>query len=244
MAKLTLELPNFEGPLDLLLHLIKEQKIDIYDIPIAKITSQYLSYIKRWQQMNLQIAGEYFIMSSTLLRIKSQMLLPQNDFAPAEDSGDDPREELVEQLLQYSIFKKVASYLRKRNDEIPLTAAKEASVQKDKGISPLPAGQITPQELANTFALVFRRYQLLQPNATSIKVKEVSVAEMVDLLKNKLATKKSISFFALARTLKNLNDAISLFLAILSLCKNKFLTVDQGESFGDLTLKRVKKNEQ
>ena len=79
-SNLTLELPNFEGPLDLLLHLIKVQKIDIYDIPIAQITSQYLAYLHEMQSLNLKIAGEYFVMSSLLFRIKSQSLRPRNDF--------------------------------------------------------------------------------------------------------------------------------------------------------------------
>lgn len=105
-SDLTLELPNFEGPLDLLLHLIQSQKIDIYDIPIAQITSQYLEYLRQMQSLNLQIAGEYFMMSSTLLRIKSQYLLPQNDFVDEIEPEDDPRDELVQQLVQYSIFKR------------------------------------------------------------------------------------------------------------------------------------------
>ena len=92
---LTVELPNFEGPLDLLLHLIQSQKIDIYDIPIAQITSQYLEYLGQMQKLNLQIAGEYFVMSSTLLRIKSQYLLPQNDFVDEIEPEEDPRDELV-----------------------------------------------------------------------------------------------------------------------------------------------------
>ena len=114
---LTLELPNFEGPLDLLLHLIQSQEINIYDIPIAQITSQYLDYLKQMQQLNLQIAVEYFVMSSTLLRIKSQYLLPQNDFV--EDIvEEDPRDELVQQLVQYSVFKKISEYFKQRNDSL------------------------------------------------------------------------------------------------------------------------------
>ena len=112
---LTLELPNFEGPLDLLLHLIKVQKIDIYDIPIAQITSQYLAYLHQMQKLNLKIAGEYFVMSAMLLRIKSQSLLPQNDFTEENDEQEDPRDELVQQLITYSVFKKVSAYFKKRN---------------------------------------------------------------------------------------------------------------------------------
>ena len=114
-SNLTLELPNFEGPLDLLLHLIQSQKIDIYDIPIAQITSQYLEYLKRMQSLNLQLAGEYFVMSSTLLRIKSQYLLPQNDFVDEIGPEEDPRDELVQQLVQYSVFKKISAYFKERN---------------------------------------------------------------------------------------------------------------------------------
>ena len=113
---LTLELPNFEGPLDLLLHLIRSQKIDIYDIPIAQITSQYLDYLKKMQQLNLQIAGEYFVMSSALLRIKSQYLLPQNDFVDDDEQAEDPRDELVQQLVQYSVFKKISSFFKEKNE--------------------------------------------------------------------------------------------------------------------------------
>ena len=105
---LKLELPNFQGPLDLLLHLIKVQEIDIYDIPIAKITRQYMAYLQRMQSLNLQIAGQYFLMSATLLRIKSQYLLPKNDFEDDVAYEEDPRDELVEQLIQYSVFKKAS----------------------------------------------------------------------------------------------------------------------------------------
>ena len=82
---MTIELPNFEGPLDLLLHLIRSQALDIYDIPIAQITQQYLDYLDRMQELNLQLAGEYFVMAATLLRIKSQYLLPKNDFVQEDE---------------------------------------------------------------------------------------------------------------------------------------------------------------
>jgi segregation and condensation protein A len=243
MTDLTLELPNFEGPLDLLLHLIRSQKIDIYDIPIAQITSQYLAYLQKMQELDLQIAGEYFVMSSTLLRIKSQYLLPKNDFSQDDaDEADDPRQELVEQLLQYSVFKKISNYLKTRNDQIPITAAKEASVQKDKGLSPLPLGQISTSELANTFALVVRRYKLQQPEAAAVHLTSVSITELVDWLKQKLSQQKQISFFSLLPNLHSLDEVVGLFLAVLSLCKDKFLRVQQSQTFGDLNLERVQPN--
>lgn len=241
-SNLTLELPNFEGPLDLLLHLIKSQKIDIYDIPIAQITSQYLSYLHEMQKLNLKIAGEYFVMSSTLLRIKSQSLLPQNDFADIDDPEDDPRDELVQQLVQYSVFKKVSAYFKKRNNDVPITAAKEESVPATKKVQPLPLGQITPSELANTFIVVLQRMKLHQPDFVSVNVKETPINDMIDFLRTKLAKQKKISFFSCSDKMTNLSDIIGLFLALLELCKKQEIKVTQSRIFGDLELERIDKD--
>jgi segregation and condensation protein A len=113
----TIRLPAFEGPLDLLLHLIREHKIDIYDIPIAEVTDQYLKYLKLMESLDLNIAGEFFVMAATLLEIKSRLLLP---VPPAEDEpelGLDPRAELVERLLEYERFKNAAESLKSREED-------------------------------------------------------------------------------------------------------------------------------
>ncbi|RHW50483.1 segregation and condensation protein A [Lactobacillus bombicola] len=239
---LTLELPNFEGPLDLLLHLIKSQKIDIYDIPIAQITSQYLAYLHEMQRLNLKIAGEYFVMSSILLRIKSQSLLPQNDFVNEDEPEEDPRDELVQQLVQYSVFKKISAYFKERNEKVPITASKEESVPKTKEIQPLPLGQITSSDLANTFIVILQRLKLRQPNLASVKVNAKSITQMIDFLREKLAENKVISFFSCTDQLQNLSDFIGLFLALLELCKKKEIKVKQACTFGDLKLERIDNN--
>lgn len=239
---LTLELPNFEGPLDLLLHLIKSQKIDIYDIPIAQITSQYLSYLHEMQRLNLKIAGEYFVMSSMLLRIKSQSLLPQNDFAENDELEEDPREELVQQLVQYSIFKKVSEYFKQRNEEIPITAAKEESIPETKKVQPLPLGQITSSELANTFAVVLQRLKIRQPDVVSVDVNETPINDMIAFLHEELAKKQKVSFFSCSDKMNSLSDVIGLFLALLELCKKQEIKVQQARAFGDLELERIDKN--
>lgn len=233
---LTLELPNFEGPLDLLLHLIQSQKIDIYDIPIAQITSQYLSYLKKMQQLNLQVAGEYFVMSSTLLRIKSQYLLPQNDFVDDEQEPEDPRDELVQQLVQYSVFKKISLYFKKRNEEVPVVVAKEASISDTKKIQPLPKGEISVEELGSTFALIVRKMKLKRPDFVSIKVQETSIDDMIDYLDKRIKNEKSVSFFSCIPKMKNLADVIGLFLAALELCKKHKVILKQNRSFGDLEI--------
>ncbi|BDR60460.1 segregation and condensation protein A [Lactobacillus xylocopicola] len=238
-SNLTLELPNFEGPLDLLLHLIKSQKIDIYDIPIAQITSQYLAYLHEMQRLNLTIAGEYFVMSSMLLRIKSQSLLPQNDFVDEDEPEVDPREELVQQLIQYSVFKKVSTYLKKRNDEVPITAAKEESVPLTKQVNPLPPGQITSAELARTLVVVLQRLKIRQPDAVSVGISEASITEMIEFLHEQLARQQKVSFFACTSQIKSLSDIIGLFLALLELCKKQEIRVEQSRTFGDLELERI-----
>ncbi|MGB9620326.1 MAG: segregation and condensation protein A, partial [Armatimonadota bacterium] len=108
----------FEGPLDLLLHLIREQQIDIYDIPIAKVTEQYLAYLHLMEQLDLEIAGEWLVMAATLLEIKSRMLLPQDAAEEeSEEEAPDPRQELVERLIEYEKFKSAAEHFREREEE-------------------------------------------------------------------------------------------------------------------------------
>ncbi|WP_308555752.1 segregation/condensation protein A [uncultured Lactobacillus sp.] len=239
---LTLELPNFEGPLDLLLHLIQSQKIDIYDIPIAQITSQYLEYLGQMQKLNLQIAGEYFVMSSTLLRIKSQYLLPQNDFVDEVEPDDDPRDELVQQLIQYSVFKKISAYFKERNEEVPITVSKEASVSKSVKVQPLPKGQITADELATTFSMVLRRLKLRKPNTAAIEVAETPINDMIDFLRGRLKQTKKVSFFSCTDRMRSISDVIGLFLAMLELCKNHEIYIMQAREFGDLDLERTDVN--
>ena len=111
-----IKIPVFEGPLDLLLHLIRENKIDIYDIPIAIITHRYLQYIKIMKELDLDIAGEFLVMAATLIHIKSRMLLPPDEEAPPEEQ-EDPRHELIQKLIEYQAFKEAALSLRQREDE-------------------------------------------------------------------------------------------------------------------------------
>lgn len=237
---LKVELPNFEGPLDLLLHLIRSQEIDIYDIPIAEITRQYLNYLEKMKELNLQLAGEYFVMASTLLRIKSQYLLPKNDFVELEQEPEiDPRQELVEQLVQYSVFKKISKYLKQRNDSVPVTVSKEPSAGQAKTISPLPLGQLSESELANTFSLLIRRYKLRKPESATVKIKYSSVSDMTKMLEKKFLQVAEISFFSCIQKIKTLDDVISLFLAILEMSKNKKIRVSQGREYGDLTIERI-----
>ena len=231
---MTIELPNFKGPLDLLLHLIRSQELDIYDIPIARITQQYLDYLQQMQRLNLQLAGEYFVMAATLLRIKSQYLLPKNDFVETEEEFGDPREELVEQLVQYSVFKKISTYFKVRNDEVPVLAAKEPSVAVGAKVQPLPLGQISQQDLTASFILAMRRFKKRNDHA-QVTLTGRPIQEMIAWLK--------VSFFALTDQVESLADLVGLFLAILELAKDQYLKVRQKRRFGDLEIERSKHDE-
>ncbi len=237
-TNLNLELPNFSGPLDLLLHLIKSQKIDIYDIPIAKITSQYLAYLSKWQTLDLKIAGEYFVMASSLLKIKSQYLLPKNDFDNEIIEDDDPREELVEQLVQYSIFKKISEFLDERLKRAPITVATEPSVASQKKVSLLPFGEISSKQLARAFFVVLQRFQH-KNNVGEVNIKEVSIEDMVLWLSSKLHSAHKLSFFELSAELTTVDELISLFLAILELCRNQKIKVYQESDFEDLVIESL-----
>lgn len=237
MADLELNLPNFAGPLDLLLHLIKSQKIDIYDIPIAQITQQYLSYLNQMKRMNLNLAGEYFVLASTLLRIKSSVLLPKNDFVEDEFGEDvDPRQELVDQLLQYELFQKVAVFFKKRNDEVPKVQSKEPTNPPEKLLRPLPPGVVSPANLSNTFALMMQRYQLRQPQSGRLEISEASIEHQVEYLKNLFTTCNDVSFFKAVDEQPDINFVVGLFLAVLELISQGFLSVIQTAQFADLTL--------
>lgn len=239
---LTLELPNFEGPLDLLLHLIRSQKVDIYDIPIAKITSQYLAYLKKMQDLNLQIAGEYFVMSSTLLRIKSQYLLPKNDFIDDEQFEDDPRDELVQQLVEYSVFKRISKYFNDRNLATPITMSKEASIAKEEKVQLLPLGQISVEELQSNFALILRKLKLRKPDLVQINNQETPIDDMIDYLQDRIEKENKVSFFSCIPAIHNLTDVIGLFLATLELCKKHKIILKQSRNFGDLIMERISKD--
>ena len=233
---LTLNLPNFSGPLDLLLHLIKSQEIEIYDIPIAQITKQYLDSLNYWQTLDLQIAGEYFVMASTLLRIKSQYLLPKNDFIEVDEEVEDPRTELVEQLIQYSVFKKVSEYLKERGDNSPTLLAKEPSSAPEVKVAPLPLGEMKESDLVYAFKNVLHRFRLKNPVEREIKIEEVSIEEMTMRLVKELKIRRMVSFFDVISSFTRIDEIVSLFLSILELEKKQQIIVSQTADFDDIKI--------
>lgn len=242
---LTLELDAFEGPLDLLLHLIKQMEIDIYDIPIAKITDQYMDYIHRMQTIEIDIASEYFVMAATLMRIKSEMLVPRNEnHATMEEDfydEEDPRKQLIDLLLEYKQIKEVIPKFEERSKDRADYFGKDPSNISDyQEMIELKDQGLTPDDLARIFREVLQRHQLEMPQPTMIEADEVTVIErMEDIRKLILNAKtKEISFSQLIERPTRKGIVVT-FLALLELIKDNRVHVNQETIKSDISIKLI-----
>ncbi|MBC2594053.1 segregation/condensation protein A [Ruficoccus amylovorans] len=235
--EMAIRLPVFEGPLDLLLFLIRKNELDIYDIPIEEVTHQYMGVLREMDELNLEVAGEFFVMAATLMYIKSRMLLPVNDqeAQPEEEAEEaDPRWELVEQLLEYKRFKDAAEQIRQlveqQQDFLPrLFSAKEEEV------APRPVKNSDRIELWNVFNLVLRRLaeKIVQGE---IRDEQVTVSDRMEYILNKLSDTPEFLFTELFEPGQKITVPliVASLLAVLELTRLKKLTVEQEELFGDI----------
>mgnify|MGYP000300335336 FL=1 len=228
---------EFEGPLDLLLHLIKESKMNIMDIEIEKITEQYMNYLDLQEKMNLEIASEYLVMASELIEIKSKLLLPN----PKNDEGEeeDPREELVNRLLEYQAYKEITKVLQDKENlrkEIYTKAPENIRnyVEEDVSITT----DVTLDDLVEAFKKYLERKRETKPLQTKITVNEVTVSSRRHDIKNLLKTKKRVSFFELFPVVSK-EYVIATFLAVLEMAKSHELTITQNGTFDDIICEAV-----
>ena len=237
---MSVKLNVFEGPLDLLLFLIKKNEIDIYDIPIAEVTRQYMDVLRSMEKMSLDIAGEFFVMAATLMYIKSRMLLPTDERVAqaAEEDSDadiDPRWQLVEQLLEYKKIKAAADSLE---DMIELRQNFGERKISDKGAVPdRPLRPSDRMEIWTTFNLILRRLaeKLVEGEITG---ENVTVADRMEYILSFGAEKFSFSSLFEGRK----TDLLSLtatFLAMLELTRLKRLLISQDESFGEIYCQKI-----
>ena len=225
----------FEGPLDLLLHLIKEQKMDIYDIPILEITRQYLSYLDVISELNLETAGEYLIIAAELAKIKSKMLLPAPDTEEDEltSAGEDPRAELMRRLLEYQRYKEAAFELRQKEYDQQQLFTRSGDVVLDKS-----EGELIIE--ANVFDLLTAFQKVLKEksfkNNYEIKITTLSVSDRIGDILEILNTSESVTFDSLFTTLNTKQEVIVTFLAILELMRMQLIRSQQGQSFDVIRL--------
>jgi segregation and condensation protein A len=223
------KLEIFEGPLDLLLYLIKKEEVSIYDIPIARITEQYLEYLTAMQELDIAIAGEFLLMAATLIHIKSQMLLPRDPDQP-EDSIEDPRRELIHQLLEHQKFKAAANSLYQRAT-IEAATFTRAALETDANNPEISA---TVFQLFELFREVLNRKKELAE--LEIARDEITMAEKIAQIKALIQSTPELRATALFETARSRREMVLIFLGILELVKELFLRLTQHEQFGEIIL--------
>ncbi len=227
------KLEIFEGPLDLLLHLIKKEELDVYDIPVARITDEYLKYLSLLETMNLDVAGEYLVMAATLTHIKSRMLLPPSE-DDIEEPDEDPRADLVQQLVEYQRYREAAVALGdravlsrdvfRRDPAVPDTDASEGVRLRD----------VTVADLLEAFREVMER--ALRESFHEIVHEDVSVDECVEIIVRRLEVDGAMRFRDLFAGSPSRRRLVATFLALLELVKRQFIHARQDEDGADILL--------
>jgi segregation and condensation protein A len=226
-------LEAFEGPLDLLLYLIRKEEVSIYDIPIARITEQYLEYVKLMEELDISVAGEFLVMAATLIHIKTKMLLPRDPFAEAAgEELEDPRQELVERLLEHQKYRSAAGFLHQRailEREVftrPISEEEKANMEVSAGVF----------DLLTAFRDVLLRAQALME--IEIARDEVTLAQKLAELEALIDTRESVNVRELFESSRSRRELVITFLAILELVKELKVRIVQTGAFGDIEARK------
>jgi len=234
-----ISIPIFEGPLDLLLDLIKKQEMNIHDIPISKITSQYLNYLHQLETLNVDVSAEFIYMAATLIYIKSKMLLPPDPLASAEEQAADPREELVQRLLEHEKFKNAAQLLyQKQQIEENVWSKPDKSLYNDEGTE----GELVVSlvDLVRVFQQVLERKK--EVARIELKHETFTVAQMIAQLRGQILASdtNSVSLIQFFEACPSRHAMIVAFLAVLEMVKLQAVGLAQEKQFGDILVKKAK----
>lgn len=233
-----IQLNTFEGPLDLLLHLISKAKIDIYDIPINSITDQYLSYLEKMEEFNLEITSEFLVMASTLLQIKSNRLLPKRE--DIEEDEEDPEEELINRLIEYKKYKEAALELKTMGEK-----SNQRFYKKQEDLSYMIEGELTLEDisleqLSNAFQKILelnkKFNEEIEMDIINLKREEFPVEKSMNKLKDILNLNGEIYFEDVFNIESCRSEIISMFLAILELTKIKFIRLRQKNNYSKISI--------
>ncbi|WP_461213104.1 segregation and condensation protein A [Lacticaseibacillus sp. GG6-2] len=233
---LTLVLDDFSGPLDLLWHLIRTNEVDIYDIPIAEITSQYLDYLHQMQELRLDVAGDYFVMAASLMALKSKLLLPQPEPELSED-GDafDPRADLVAQLLTYQVYQEAAKRLQEREQKRALSFAKEETLPPSDLAVRMAPGAVKLRDLVQAMSTVVAQQVATARTIAHIEAEPISLSERIGAVMATLTARKCCEFSQLVAK-PSVDGVVSTFLAILELMKSDQIDCEQAAPFAPITV--------
>ena len=231
----TIKLPNFEGPLDLLLYFIKRDELDIYDIPIAGITKEFLDYVRLMQMFDLELAGEFLVMASTLMQIKVKLLLPKEVNAQGEEvPAEDPRAELVRQLLQYSLYKEVSHEFADQAESQRYMYYRSLFDAEAQESDNEPYKNATLFDLLGAFKKALER-KPTQILTHTVQLYSISIEEQTENIMMELRGRRALSFLAFVESKPRLFIVVT-FLALLEMSKNQVVSIRQNENFDDIEI--------
>lgn len=237
LAPMVLHLPIFEGPLDLLLHLVRENKVPITDIPIAVITDQYLQYLRLMEELDLEIASEFLVMAATLLEIKSRMLLPKPPRPSDEEEEEDPRAELVARLVEYQKYRALVETLQTWEAERKQWFFRSPDAPVPDYELPIPIGELTPQHLLRALERLLTEAVDAPPPAILIPRKRLSLRlKIVEVWRRIQSAEGGLRFEDLLDAPFTRWDALLTFLAVLELMRQERVEARQEQLFGEITL--------
>jgi segregation and condensation protein A len=230
------KLEVFEGPLDLLLFLIKRDEIDIYEISIERITRQYLEYLQAFKELNIEVAGEFLVMAANLVYMKSRSLLPVDQRPPDEETEeDDPRWELIRQLIEYKKFKEVAADLHFREIDQQQRFARAGNFNPELAMAPIRLGEVGIFQLINAFQNVIKRVEARQ-DLREIFDDQFTVADKIEMILQRIGNGGQLRFSELFEGVVSRVEIVVTFLALLELIRLKQLRATQSDPLGEIEI--------
>ncbi len=231
--ELKIKIGDFAGPLDLLLFLIKQEQANIFDIPIARITEKYLEYIRLMKRLDISVAADFLVMAATLIEVKSKMLLPRNPTAGEDEEFDDPRQELVDRLLEYEKFKTAAGVLYERST-IEQAIFTRGPIESDDNNAEINASVF---DLLTVFQQIVARH--VDEIKMEIEREEISLADMMKALKKRIIETGELSLLKFFEEMHSKRELVTAFIAVLEIVRTEGVRLLQSNTFGDIILKRV-----
>ncbi len=241
MAEYKVQFEVFEGPLDLLLYLVKKQEVDIYEVNLTELATQFIAYVDLMREFDLEIAGEFLVMASTLMYIKSKELLPveQQVTPEGEEDEEDPRWELIRQLVEYKKFKDAAAQLQEREHAqeniYPRTPGKVELETSEPDLK----GQLSVFDLVNAVSSILKRFAAREGETRDVFQDKWSVSEKIELLRTMISSKPKLRFSELFESATSRTEVVVTFLAMLELIRLKMLVFTQPEAFAEIEISQA-----
>jgi segregation and condensation protein A len=231
--ELKVKIGEFAGPLDLLLYLIRQEQANIFDIPIARITDEYLRFIRLMKSLDIAVAADFLVMASTLIEIKSRMLLPRDPLAAVDEEMDDPRQELVDRLLEYEKYKSAAQMLYEK------TTLEQAVFPRGK----IESDDANAEIDASVFDLLTVFQKIVARHADEVKMEihreEISLADMIKDLKRRIFDVGELSLLTFFEEMHTKRELVTAFIAVLEIVRTESVKLIQKKTFGDVILRKV-----